>query len=622
MLEEFFEKFHFDDLQRILNDPGNDIHHSIHVNFIDLIKENPDVGRKVLHFPRRYLPKCNTSIISAQKKLATDKQTVKLRVHMRLIGIPVKEHLGEIGELVSIVGIVVRMSQPLVMKLSKQYYCRKCKHTSIVNMAWERNKIPIIKECEACKSMNIERITNVRPEDCTDHQEVKVQDKCQADSNSSSVTGWQVVLLDDLVDKCKPGDQVEINGVFIKRWITSETEKAMASTFMLANSVSVHRKISELTFSTKEMKEVFNNYWESHIKNPLIGRDKILASICPQIYGMYILKLALAVVLAGGVTKSNASGINVRGEPHLLMVGDPGTGKSQILRTATRLVIPSIRTTGIGSTSAGLTAAAVKDSDGWHLEAGALVLADGGICCIDEFATMSAHDRACVHEAMEQQTISIAKAGMVSTLNSRCSVIAAINPEGGQFLNDDEYKTRLGNPLISRFDIILLLRDTKSLSMDNMSSKHILKVYNNSIDDTAKRNSSEGVESTNMWKEDDIREYLAHIHSLNPVMTEEAEKVLEAVFVHHRHDPNRGNERKTVRMMESLMRLAEGHARLMYRSEVLVMDAVIAAQLVGSTSGISKEVGSPFPLDPMANYYEEGLELLNNIGLSELQSFL
>ncbi|XP_043481478.1 DNA helicase MCM9-like [Leptopilina heterotoma] len=621
MLDEFLEEYHFDDLQKILNNSEDCIHYSIHVNFLDLIKENPDVGRKVLHNPRHYLPLCNASIVSVQKKLVSGKQTVKSRVHLRIIGVPVKEHSETIGELVSICGIVVRMSQPVVTKLSKQYNCRKCKHTSVVNMLWERNVVPLLKECKACKSSNIDQVSSLRQESCSDHQEIKVQDKSQPDSNSSSVTGWQVVLLDDLVDKCKPGDQVEINGVFVKRWITSITEKTVGSTFMLANSVSVHRKVSELTSSTKEMKEAFSHFWEAHAENPLVGRDIILASICPQIYGMYVLKLSLAVVLAGGVTKTNATGINIRGESHLLMVGDPGTGKSQILRTATRLVVPSIRTTGIGSTSAGLTAAAVKDSDGWHLEAGALVLADGGICCIDEFTTMSAHDRACVHEAMEQQTISIAKAGIVSTLNSRCSVIAAINPEGGHFKGDEEYKTRLGNPLISRFDLILLLKDSRSLSWDSMSTKHILKAYGRSPDDASRRNSNEGAES-NIWKEDDIREYLAHIHSLKPLMTEEAEKVLQAVFVHYRYDPKRETERKTVRMMESLVRLAEGHARLMYRSEVILMDAIIAAQLVGSASGLGKEVGSPFPDDPMANYYEEGLELLHNIGLGELRSFL
>ena len=117
----------------------------------------------------------------------------------------------------------------------------------------------------------------------------------------------------------------------------------------------------------------------------------------------------------------------------------------------------------------------LQDTDGWHLEGGALVLADGGVCCVDEFTTMNSQDRASLHEAMEQQTISIAKAGLVSTLNSRCTVVAAINPVGGKFVDGEEMKTRLGNPLLSRFDLILMLKDNKNSEWDRMTSDHILK---------------------------------------------------------------------------------------------------------------------------------------------------
>ncbi|EFN88385.1 DNA replication licensing factor MCM9 [Harpegnathos saltator] len=310
---------------------------------------------------------------------------------------------------------------------------------------------------------------------CKMDQTVKTRDKCKIDTRSCYAVGLQVVLLDDLVDKCRPGDNVDISGIIIRKWgILKPGQRAEATTFLMANSISIRRKFSEATFSTAEIKNTFTAFWENYQDDALCGRNNILASICPQMYGMYMAKLALAVVLCGGVVKTNETETRVRGEPHLLLIGDPGTGKSQLLRTASRLITRSVFTTGIGTTAAGLTAAAVKDTDGWHLEAGALVLADGGVCCVDEFTTMSSHDRTSVHEAMEQQTISIAKAGIVSTLNSRCSVVAAINPNGGCFTGD-EWKTCLGNPLLSRFDLILLLRDNKNPEWDKMMSTHILK---------------------------------------------------------------------------------------------------------------------------------------------------
>ncbi|KAK2581495.1 hypothetical protein KPH14_005159 [Odynerus spinipes] len=601
MLEDYLINYHSSRLEGILDAIEEYTHYSIYVNFVSLFEADAESAQKILRFPRHYLPLCDQAAIEAQEKLVKPQQVVKKLVHVRITAVPITIHQGQIGELVCTSGITVRTSQPNVIKLKKRFKCKKCKHISIIKFEWERHTFQNIKECQACHVRKIEAITNLEPDDCSDYQEIKIQEQNQKETNKSYMIGLQVILLDDLVDKCRPGDSIDISGVIVRKWgnlsVGRQTE---ATTFMIANSISRYEN------------------------DLLVGRDNILASICPQIYGMHTVKLALAIVLAGGVTKNNEAGARVRGEPHLLMIGDPGTGKSQLLRTASRLAAISVLTTGIGTTAAGLTAAAVKDTDGWHLEGGALVLADGGVCCIDEFTTMSSHDRACVHEAMEQQTISIAKAGLVSTLNSRCTVIAAINPEGGQFIDGEEWKTRLGNPLLSRFDLILLLKDNKNHEWDKMTSDHILKAACASNDTEAPIDTKQPIDSLKsegLWTEESLREYITHIHTLRPTLTPEAEKVLSATYLYHRSNPERRAERTTVRLLDSLIRLAEGHAKLMYRSEVQLMDAITAADLTGILTN-DMGIGCPFPTDPKYTYHRRGKEILKILGLQTLELFL
>ncbi|XP_070528319.1 DNA helicase MCM9 isoform X3 [Cardiocondyla obscurior] len=551
------------------------------------------------------------------------RQQLRLRsnyVHIRISAVPLKIDIGKIGELVLTSGIVVRVSQPTVMKLKKRFICKKCKHINAVKLEWEKQTFRSIKHCEACRSESLTVSTSLEQDDCSDYQEIRIQDKYKTDTRSYYSVGLQVVLLDDLVDKCKPGDKIDVSGIIIRKWGKLKAgHRAEATTFLMANSISVCKKITD-AFSTAEIKDTFTAYWEHYQNNMLSGRNNILASICPQLYGMYISKLALAVVMCGGVSKTNESGTRIRGEPHLLLVGDPGTGKSQLLRVASRLATRSVFTTGVGSTAAGLTAAAVKDSDGWHLEAGALVLADGGVCCVDEFTTMSSHDRTSVHEAMEQQTISIAKAGMVSTLNSRCSVVAAINPNGGCFTGE-EWNTCLGNPLLSRFDLILLLRDTRNLEWDKLTSSHILKI---ACEDEENNSYSEMYKDPwnlmGLWSEETLREYFAHVRALKPVLTEEAKKILSATYLYHRSDPRRKPERTTVRLLDSLIRLAEGHAKLMYRNKVEVIDAVTAAELVGTTLLNNSDADCSFPIDPIVTYQLKAKDLLKKLNLLELES--
>ncbi|XP_058800942.1 DNA helicase MCM9-like isoform X2 [Phymastichus coffea] len=623
MLKEYFLEYHAEELKEILNDPDEFKVFPIYVDFIALFERYAEKADKILRRPRQYLPQCDASAIEAQEEIIGEYQIVKKKIRTRVHGIVENIDQAKIGELISTTGFVVRISQPSVSTVSKHLLCKKCEYITIVKLEWERDKIPDIKECEACKKKSLHPETSVVEQECADYQEIRIQDKSQS-VNSTMTSALRVVLLEDLVDKCTSGDHVNIGGYLVRKFEKfAEGQRATATTFLLANSLLVRRKVAESEFCREEITKIFKNYWKGYSEKPLDGRDNILASICPQLYGMYSLKLALAIILAGGVPKTTDSGTRVRGDPHLLLCGDPGTGKSQMLKTAARLAARSILTTGVGSTAAGLTAAAIKDSDGWHLEAGALVSANGGVCCIDELTTMSTNDMASIHEAMEQQTISIAKAGLVSTLNSRCTVIAAINPVGGRFVDGEEVKMRLGGPLLSRFDLILFLRDIHDPQWDELVSSHILQAAMTGGDyHTQNATGTLSLLKTDgLWDEKTLREYFAHIHSLRPVMTKEAEKVLRATYLFHRQRKERKEERTTVRLMDSLVRLAEGHAKLMYHREVLIMDAIFAIELINLTNGLGNE-NNRFPEDSMIAYKEEGADLLSMLNLDDLEKHL
>ncbi|XP_015518346.1 DNA helicase MCM9-like [Neodiprion lecontei] len=626
MLEKYFLKHHEDDLMKILEAVNENQHYSIHVNFLSLVETDQQLATKLLHNPREYLPLCDKSAITAQEKLFNPGLTVKQKIHTRITSFPIKVNQSPIGELISTSGIAVRISQPTVLKVCQRYTCRKCKHVTVVELEWERRKFKETKECDACHSRSIFTDPTLQQNDCSDYQEVKIQEKCQIDTRASYASGTRIILLDDLVDKCRPGDHVDICGIVIRQWGSlTPGQRAEASTVIMANSVTVSSKMNEAQFSTNEAKEIFARYWEAHKAQPLVGRDIILGSLCPQIYGMYNVKKALAVVLAGGVSKSQDSGTRIRGEPHLLLIGDPGTSKSQLLRTAARLALRSVLTTGIGSTAAGLTAAAIKDEGGWQLEGGALVLADGGVCCIDEFSSMRSHDQGAIHEAMEQQTISVAKAGLVSTLNSRCTVIAATNPIGGHCIDGKQVLTSLGDALLTRFDLILVLRDNRNVEWDEMIATHILKTAQESSEKKITLGPEKQLnilETGTLWTEETVRDYFALVHTLKPAISPEASEVIRATYRYHRLNPERRAERTTVRLLESLVRLAEGHARLMYRTQVELMDALVAAQLVGTgpmnSTYSSTVTGHRFPADPMADYRKEGIDILDKLNLGHL----
>ncbi|KAF9661058.1 hypothetical protein SADUNF_Sadunf19G0028400 [Salix dunnii] len=574
------------------------------------------------------------------------------------------------GILLTLKGTVIRSGAIKMYEGERMYQCRKCKHVFPVYPELEsRNSITLPSFCPSQRSKSCEGSRF----DCVDesvirhdYQEIKIQESTQVLGVGVIPRSIPVILMDDLVDIVKTGgntfkdlfseiatmnficflsfhidpvlyqkehlisvwmgcgelehygyvfvaDDITVTGILTAKWSPDLKDvRSNLDPVLIANYV---RRTNELKANIDIPNDViikFKHFWSDFSDTPLKGRNAILRGICPQIFGLFTVKLAVALTLIGGVQHVDASGSKIRGESHLLLVGDPGTGKSQFLKFAAKLCNRSVITTGLGSTSAGLTVTAVKDGGEWMLEAGALVLADGGICCIDEFDSMREHDRATIHEAMEQQTISVAKAGLVTTLSTRTIVFGATNPKG-QYDPDQSLSvnTALSGPLLSRFDIVLVLLDTKNPEWDAVVSSHILNEGESNKEDHDE-------DLGNIWTFAMLRRYIHFVKGyFRPVLTKEAEKVISSYYQLQRRSATYNAARTTVRMLESLIRLAQAHARLMFRNEVTRMDAIMAILCIESsmtTSAIVDSVGnslhSNFTETPDQEYAkQEGLIL-------------
>ncbi|ESW20389.1 hypothetical protein PHAVU_006G204900 [Phaseolus vulgaris] len=634
----FLVRHHSDQLQSIVSSPDSDLHFPLFVDFAELFDEEPRVASVLFAQPNTYLRVFDAAAIWAQQivlaegKKGVEKKSIHVRIYTSGSALEFPETFPSIGRvrvqhhgiLLTLKGIVTRSGAIKMHEGERTYMCQKCKNSFPVHPLVEaRNSIslpsicPIKQNSKPCAGTKFQYVENTIV--CNDYQEIKIQESTQVLGVGAIPRSILVILKDDLVDVVKAGDDVIVTGVLTAKWAPELKDvRCDLDPVLIANNV---RRVNELKSEIDISDDIvmkFKQFWAHFKDSPLKGRNAILRGICPQVFGLFTVKLAVALTLIGGVQHVDASGTRIRGESHLLLVGDPGTGKSQFLKFAAKLCNRSVITTGLGSTSAGLTVTAVKDGGEWMLEAGALVLADGGLCCIDEFDSMREHDRATIHEAMEQQTISVAKAGLVTTLSTRTTVFGATNPKG-QYDPDQplSVNTTLSGPLLSRFDIVLVLLDTKNPDWDAVVSSHIL-----SEAEPDSRTDDEGL--VNSWPLATLKRYIHYVKEhFRPVLTREAEIVISSYYQLQRKSATHNAARTTVRMLESLIRLAQAHARLMFRNEVTQLDAITAILCIESsmtTSAIVDCIGnalhSNFTDNPDQEYAKQEIlirEKLNSV---------
>ena len=417
-----------------------------------------------------------------------------------------------------------------------------------------------------------------------DAQRIEVQEHPETLKHGAHPQGLSTLLTEDLTGKVLPGNRVVLNGVLksFQRASSSRGGVIRNTTFdVMLLGVSYESKsleYSEIPVTPEEIALI-----EGFRNDPTVV-DKLVLSLAPTIKGMEQEKEAIALQLFGGVEKKHADGVRIRGDIHVLLVGDPGVAKSQLLRYVASVAPRGIYTSGKGATAAGLTAAAVKDDFAggrWALEAGMLVLADGGMAVIDELDKMTPEDRSAMHEALEQQTVSIAKAGITSTLNARCPVLAAANPKLGRFTNERGIAEQIDLPptLLSRFDVIFSIRDQPDQARDRHLAGRILASHQEG--GSPGEWAAEG--SGPPFPPDLLKKYIAYARkNIHPKLSDEALTVLEDFYVRVRRQGEDTNAPVpiTARQLEALVRLSEAAARARLSEVVRAEDASRAVRIM------------------------------------------
>ncbi len=555
---------------------------SLFVDIKDLEKFDSELANELIGNPDAVLPSANSALL----RLSPSPESMEKQIYARFYGIdkelmPLVQDVGSdnIGRLLTLDALVVKKSEIIPMVRVGVFKCQLC--GTVTKLDIDRENVPEV--CPQCKRRALKQINEESK--FINLQRIAIQDPLERLKGNTPTWQLEIWLQDDLVNKVQPGDRADITGVLRirpRRNIRGKQEKAQFTMFVDAVSlVSKQKEFTELEISADEEKEI-----RELSKDPLIF-DKIADSIAPSIYDYAEIKKALALQLLGGTPdKLLVDGSLVRSDIHVLLIGDPGSAKTRLLQAVAGIVPKGIYISGKSTSSAGLTAAAERDEfseGGWTLKAGALVLGSGGTVCIDEFGQISDDDKSAMLEAMESQTISIAKAGIVARFNARTSILAAANPKYGRFdvnvLPAEQFD--IPPTLLSRFDLIFPIRDTMDEERDRSIAMHILKQHAAAGAQLADIKDYEQVEKPPIQVET-LRKYVAYAkRMIRPRLMEEASNRIQNYYLELRKlGVKSGATPMTPRQIEGLVRLAEASAKSRLSDKVELKDAEIAIGLL------------------------------------------
>ena len=565
--EERFKQFLSTARYEVRTNKEKNDYGSITFDFDEIKRWDKDFAQKLLREPDEQFP-----LMRMEVNHLFNGEVEQQNISVRIINVPLinfrdvaSRHLNN---MVAMKGIICGISPIRPMVIKATFECNKCGGKTY-NPQRELEEFIIYPTKCAAENCKFPSFT-FRPELSIfiDSQELYVQERLENLPAGQIPRRMRLVVTKDLIDVVRAGDYVDVCGIVRIRVQSQKATKKTFDMYIDVNSVKVESKeITNIEITPEEEVQI-----KEVSKDPSVY-SKLIDGIVPSIYGNRIIKEAILYFLFGGVRKEFPD-ITIRGDIHVLLIGDPSTAKSQLLRGTSRIAPRAVFAGGTGSTAAGLTATAIKTVTGYFiLEAGSMVLADKGIICIDEMDKMNENDRVAIHEALEQQTVTIAKGGINTVLNARAAALCAANPTYGRY---DPMRTMTENlgafpvTLLSRFDLIFIMRDIPNKEVDEEMASYVLDTRRSTEEKKSK------IIPINL-----LQKYISYARRINPVMTKDAENIIKQFYTSQRMKKDMSSPIAiTPRQLESLTRLAEAHARVSLRDKVIADDANAAVKIM------------------------------------------
>ncbi|CAO2823331.1 unnamed protein product [Amaranthus hypochondriacus] len=590
---------------------------SLEIDYKQFIYVHPNIAIWLADAPQSVLEVMEEVARKVVFDLHPNYKNIHQKIYVRITNLPVYDQIRNIRQIhlntmIRIGGVVTRRSGVFPQLMQVKYDCNKC---GAILGPFFQNSFSEVKvgSCPECQSKGPFTV-NVEQTIYRNFQKLTLQESPGIVPAGRLPRYKEVILLNDLIDCARPGEEIEVTGIYTNNFDLSLNTKngfPVFATVVEANYIAKKQDLFSAYKLTQEDKEEI----EKLAKDPRIG-ERIIKSIAPSIYGHEDIKTAVALAMFGGQEKNVEGKHRLRGDINVLLLGDPGTAKSQFLKYVEKTGQRAVYTTGKGASAVGLTAAVHKDpvTREWTLEGGALVLADRGICLIDEFDKMNDQDRVSIHEAMEQQSISISKAGIVTSLQARCSVVAAANPVGGRYDSSKTFSqnVELTDPILSRFDILCVVKDVVDPITDEMLAKFVVdshfksKPSGTNIDDKSMNNSQEDADPVanevdpEIISQDLLKKYITYAKlNVFPRLHDADLDKLTLVYAELRRESSHGQGVPiAVRHIESMIRMSEAHARMHLRQHVtqedvdmairVLLDSFISTQKFGVQKALQK----------------------------------